>query len=465
MNISNIRLGFANNSSSTHSIILVNNNTHHDRDWYDNQFGWENFTLSSKEAKANYFAMQIYYALRKTLDPVGIASVAKEITGIDFSPELFYDAENHDAYIDHQSVMDLPVNVGDQFNAKFAKDFFSFLSQENILILGGNDNSDGHPLRGEGKNVDILSTDTSYKFVAKWDELGYWVLFNKKTGAKVRFTFQDLDKKIEKSSKPELVDLKITNYCDLNCPYCYQNSSSNGNHATDINYILWKLESLGVLEIAIGGGEPTTHPEFLSILKEIHDYNMVANFTTRSLKWLEDDKFRESVFQYSRSFAYSVTTLNQIKNWYQLIEKYHINNWDSIRSSVQYVIGSNTEDELKKIMEFCGKHFISLTLLGFKTNGRGSQFTPFDNSNWLSIAKENKYIRLGIDTLLAKQYENELEKFNINPVLYGTEEGKFSMYIDAVDKKIGRSSYCDEYFSFDHWRNLDVEIMNHYEEW
>ena len=45
-------------------------------------------------------------------------------------------------------------------------------------------------------------------------------------GTKIRET--DDDKFI--SEFPECMDVKITNYCDMGCPYCHENSTTNGLH-------------------------------------------------------------------------------------------------------------------------------------------------------------------------------------------------------------------------------------------
>ena len=46
-------------------------------------------------------------------------------------------------------------------------------------------------------------------------------------GSKVRLTLDD----DFNASFPESIDIKITNYCDNNCPMCHENSSINGKHA------------------------------------------------------------------------------------------------------------------------------------------------------------------------------------------------------------------------------------------
>ena len=79
-------------------------------------------------------------------------------------------------------------------------------------------------------------------------------------GSKVRYTNEDEFN----AMFPESIDMKITNYCDNNCPMCHELSNKDGKHA--------KLDSpfLNTLvkgtELAIGGGNPLSHPELETFL-------------------------------------------------------------------------------------------------------------------------------------------------------------------------------------------------------
>ena len=55
----------------------------------------------------------------------------------------------------------------------------------------------------------------------------------------------------------ESIDVKITNYCDLNCPFCHEQSSVNGKHA-DIDKLIQLLDDANLprgIELSIGGGK------------------------------------------------------------------------------------------------------------------------------------------------------------------------------------------------------------------
>ena len=80
-------------------------------------------------------------------------------------------------------------------------------------------------------------------------------------GTKIRETKED--KFVSKF--PECIDIKITNYCDRNCPYCHENSSTKGKHGILSRNFILTLKPY--TELAIGGGNPLSHPNLIPFLK------------------------------------------------------------------------------------------------------------------------------------------------------------------------------------------------------
>ncbi len=61
------------------------------------------------------------------------------------------------------------------------------------------------------------------------------------------------------SQAPSVVSIALTNVCDLNCDFCY---APKNEHSLEEDAVLdWcrELDSLGTLEVALGGGEPTLY--------------------------------------------------------------------------------------------------------------------------------------------------------------------------------------------------------------
>jgi len=422
----------------------------------DEGFGWEDFTLLSRDNKNTYLASTLYQSLVNTVGEDIASAVVEKWAGVkvDETAQHTYDRL---PYLDHQSVMALPMDWGEKgIHKGFFDAFRSFVLSDEVAILGGNDNSDGHPLHARD---DVVNTDHmglplergSKGFVVK-EENGYWVLFDRGNGTKVRVSFdQPMGFNPTKAGSPELVDIKITDYCPFGCEYCYQDSTPKGKHAP-MKIIGGLADSLGEMqtfEVALGGGEPTMHPDFVKILKRFRDNNIVPNFTTKSTHWMTDESLRTQILEYCGSFAYSVENGKEAQEVIDICNTNDIPTkaWGDKGLVLHYVMGVGTEQDFKDVLKVARDNWVEVTLLGYKTNGRGHIFEPKNNGNWVEYIKklhnDNECPHLGIDTKLAQVSRNELESAGISDVTYHTEEGKFSMYIDAVNGLIAPSSYCD----------------------
>lgn len=479
MRIVNARLGFANNSSSSHSMIIMSkdNATVLSGD-EPNDYGWNNFTLTSAEAKLDYLATAIWQQLSNQGNPVTALVVARDIMGLpEWSPK---------GEIDHQSTFELPASPnGAPIDVSFARAFAEWIQSEGVVVLGGNDNSDGHPLASDDDGDALpFGREAPNPFVAKFDDAsGTWTLFNKSNGAKLRMAFEpgealelemlvpgskgsprpaiDVQGEPPKMGTPELVDVKITDYCDIGCAYCYQGSTTAGKHASmdDIRTLAREFFKAGVLEVALGGGEPTRHPHFVEILEIFSAHGIVANFTTRDLSYLSDPAARARIQAASSSVAVSVSSAQQVQDAQDAWRANGGSPYMRVPFSFQYVIGTASDAELAKIVSMSAKEHLNLTLLGYKDSGRGQSWregagkvfalreakVQSQSSAWIGFVKESmgerSYSRVCIDTALARESEALLAQEGIGRHLWHKSEGLVSMYVDAVAMSMGKSSY------------------------
>lgn len=445
MKIHNVRLGHATNSSSTHSIIYTEKLVH-DSDVEDGEFGWQHFTAASVGAKSTYLAITLFDNLSKQVSRDIALAVVRDWMGVSLPTSIYGGISR---YIDHQSVMTLPLEYsGKGTNKQFFYELKEYLLKEGVVILGDNDNTDEkHPLLSTGTLIDFPVPVEADPMVARKDDSGYWTLFNRKSGTKIRFSFDDLGYTPTKSSSPELVDLKITDYCTEGCAYCYQDSTPEGAHGKkqDIMSILYELSRAEVLEISLAGGATESHPDFAEIVKMAKYYNITPNFTTKSLKWVKEP-WAKQVLEDVGGFAYSVNNHKQIPKFVEAMKKVGYPEYPK-RLYIHYVLGSTPMSEYKRILETAYAANVQVTLLGYKTTGRGGSFTMFPHENWLKTVKEmraeGKYLRIGIDTAIVQQYGRTIQLEGISECLYHSQEGKFSCYIDAVTNRIAPSSYAD----------------------
>jgi hypothetical protein len=449
--LTNLRLGFATNSSSTHSIVILNPGTKSPRNTVTREFDWGFFTASSAKAKLNWLGLCVDQAIQTNLP--------REIRGNLVSSVLGTEVDT-DGYVDHQSMIAIPsrhVYHSPQLDLDFIQDLKEFFARKDVVILGGNDNTEKkHPQINLGTKVDLpLPRDQgSSKVFCRRESPKVWTIFNSETGTRATLDFNDVlnPKPFGKLTTPLLVDLKITDFCSFGCAYCYQGSTPAGKHA-DLGYIqsvAYQLQQAGVFEVAIGGGEPTTHPKFVEILRTFRSYGITPNFSTRNLAYFSNERL-ERVLGIVGGFAVSIDSVEQAKAWSKRLEEYNnghppINTYDKV--SIQYVLGSTPLDVFKGIVK-AAKAFDNITLLGWKTTGRGRDVAPHDYTDWLNIVKK-KFYTVGIDTCVAQRHEDLIKSAGIHECLYSLQEGQQSMYIDAVLQRAGASSFVedDQYVPF-----------------
>lgn len=474
MKISNIRLGFATNSSSSHSVIILPHNVNRPGDHSNDDFGWDDFTLSSLTEKSRYLDSQMTYL----------------------------GGGNPDNYIDHQSVWgNEGLNLSDRLTGldlRDSEDLQSFMrnliQNERVIILGGNDNSDGHPLSNVMVDQGGFRLGHTSNFIVVRDPMGHFVLFDNRSGDKFRLSLDDKPAPT-KGTWPELVDIKITDFCPYDCSYCYQGSTVRGNHAPleYLQRIATMFKNSGVLEVALGGGEPTLHPDFEKIVEAFSSAGCIVNVTSRNIKYWENLKASGSNKKTMvTAVAFSVDSAKEL-----LDIKNRIGYISGVQIHFQVVVGTVSADELEKIMEAAGDS--RLTLLGYKTTGRGREamaglpiIDVIDQTEWIkpwvSLVERARLARdksrthqdlenaiyqmsgdtwstsfrqkiaawreanppppwvpepnIAIDTTLASHCQKALEDINIPKVTYATSSGAFSAYIDAVEERLGPCSYA-----------------------
>tara|TARA_B100001778_G_scaffold330827_1_gene333981 strand:- start:9571 stop:11118 length:1548 start_codon:yes stop_codon:yes gene_type:complete len=464
MHIENVRMGFATNSSSSHSIVFgLEGQEDVFPEYGEDEFGWDNFILASKDAKAKYLAVALYSAIEQKIGSDMASAVIKDWCKVSISA---------DAYIDHQSMMGLPADRmrlggwnhdGDYtISREFFDELYRYYMRKDLVIVGGNDNSyESKPLPNEEHHAHVVGEEINDNWVCRKDG-DWWTLMNRTSGTKIRLSFKDKPKpeKYEASTTPELVDIKITDFCPFGCSYCYQDSTKEGKHG-DWNQIKTYVEAFGeqgLFELAIGGGEPTMYPQFAELLKLCRQHGIIANFTTRSLHWFKDRELVDLVNDSVGRFAYSVESAEEMFRIATLLKEAGVRmsgdspwyrSWDrsSSRLSFQYVMGTAGEIQFRDVINAARILQCDLTLLGFKEVGRGSGYSRKDYGYWLDIVRDNRYSmgsRIGIDTSLAQEFEEQLLEDERLKTLMTTQEGVFSMYVDAVANKVGPSSYCED---------------------
>lgn len=111
----------------------------------------------------------------------------------------------------------------------------------------------------------------------------YRTVFDQRTGFFVRKEDLGWPEPTWSADGPELIDLSITNFCERGCDFCYRDTKRNGAIYMGIDEIVdvvSQAQDCGTLQIALGGGNPNQHPQFIEILRIIREHNIIPSYTT-----------------------------------------------------------------------------------------------------------------------------------------------------------------------------------------
>lgn len=247
---------------------------------------------------------------------------------------------------------------------------------------------------------------------------------------------------------PECIDLKITNYCDMNCAYCHEDSSIAGRHADLSAKFIDTLHPY--TELAIGGGNPLSHPDLGQFLVELRKRKIIANITVNQTHFLQEYSRIKKLIELDLIKGLGISIINPTE---ELIEKIK-----DIPTAVCHVIaGVLTKEQLDTLAD----NNLTILILGYKILRRGQEYyNKTIASQVIELAQilpeyYNRFKTVSFDNLALKQLsvkdtisEEDWESF------YMGDDGQFTMYIDLVNKEYAKSSTSLKRYS------LEDDIIN-----
>lgn len=125
-------------------------------------------------------------------------------------------------------------------------------------------------------------------------------------GKTLRFAI-DPKKPITELKYPEFYDIKVTGNCDGKCPYCYMDSKPENHYSNIIGktrefFNAMPKENLP-FQVALGGGEPTSHPDFVDLLRVLkEEYDICPNYTTNGM-FYDNIHERENIITATKKYC------------------------------------------------------------------------------------------------------------------------------------------------------------------
>lgn len=240
---------------------------------------------------------------------------------------------------------------------------------------------------------------------------------------------------------PECMDVKITNYCDRNCPFCHEASSTLGQHGDILNAKF--IDSLNpYTELAIGGGNPLSHPDLMDFLQKLKDKKIIANITINQVHFEQNAELIDELISKDLIKGLGVSLVNPTDEFINKISNY--------KNAVIHVINGVVKiSDLEKMYD----KGLKILILGYKQFRKGNDyysasvefnktFMKLKLSEILKHFKVVSFDNLAIEQLEVKNLMSEKEWNDF----YMGDDGQFTMYIDMVQKKFTKSSITSERF-------------------
>ena len=239
----------------------------------------------------------------------------------------------------------------------------------------------------------------------------------------------------------ENMDIKISNYCDMGCKFCHEGSTKNGKHGDILNEKF--IETLHPYqEVALGGGDATSHPDLIPFLQKLKDRKVIVNMTVNQKHFEQKQDLIRRLVDEKLIYGIGVSLVNPTDEFISLVKQYP--------NAVIHVINGVLRPS---DIEVLSDNNLKMLILGYKHLRRGNEWYNEDHENivvkqmWLkeNLAEiVNHFKVVSFDNLAIDQLEvqrlmskEEWDEF------YMGDDGTMTYYIDMVERKFARSSTAD----------------------
>lgn len=239
----------------------------------------------------------------------------------------------------------------------------------------------------------------------------------------------------------ENMDIKISNYCDMGCKFCHEGSTKNGRHGDILNEKF--IETLHPYqEVALGGGDATSHPDLIPFLQKLKDRKVIVNMTVNQKHFEQKQDLIRRLVDEKLIYGIGVSLVNPTDEFISLVKQYP-------NAVIHVINGVLRPSDIEALSD----NNLKMLILGYKQLRRGNEWYNEDHENivvkqmWLkdNLAEIiNHFKVVSFDNLAIEQLEvqrlmskEEWDEF------YMGDDGTMTYYIDMVERKFARSSTAD----------------------
>lgn len=236
----------------------------------------------------------------------------------------------------------------------------------------------------------------------------------------------------------ENMDIKLTNKCNGGCTWCHEGSSINGKHGDILNEKF--IDTLHPYqEVAIGGGDATSHPDLIPFLQKLKERKVIANMTVNQIHFEKKHELIKKLVDEKLIYGLGVSLVNPTKYFIELIKQYP--------NAVIHVINGVLKPSDIKALE---NNNLKILILGYKHLRRGNDYFETEQND---IEVKQQWLYENLEDIIQKfkvvSFDNlAIEQLNVKRLLtqeewdefYMGDDGKVTYYVDMVERKFAQSS-------------------------
>lgn len=265
----------------------------------------------------------------------------------------------------------------------------------------------------------------------RYKSLGYTSFFNPDTGFFARIPDKGKNNPFWSPHGPELMDISITNWCDKGCAFCYKSSNKSGKHMAldDYKRVIDQAAEMKTFQVALGGGNPNQHPNFIEILEYTASKGIVPNYTTNGRG------LRDEILNATRKYcgAVAVSAYPPYNETAATIKKLISHN---IKTNVHFIVDADSIDTAIDWLNQPPEYLTGINaiiFLNYKPSGRKVfEEKLLRNSARLDeffklATSSNRKLKVGFDACCVS---GVFARTNANTSMVDAcDAGRFSMYV------------------------------------
>lgn len=269
-------------------------------------------------------------------------------------------------------------------------------------------------------------------------------------GTKVRETEDDEFKAVF----AENMDIKISNYCDMGCKFCHEGSTRNGKHGDILNEKF--IDTLHPYqEVALGGGDATSHPDLIPFLQKLKDKKVIVNMTVNQKHFEQKQELIKRLVDEKLIYGIGVSLVNPTDEFISLVQQYP-------NAVIHVINGVLRPSDVKALSD----KNLKMLILGYKHLRRGNEWYSEEHEN---IVSKQMWLKENLADIInhfkVVSFDNlAIEQLNVQRLMskeewdefYMGDDGTMTYYIDMVDRKFARSSTANFDKRYDLLDSVDI---------